>query len=379
MGRRLLFLTGTRADFGKMEPLASIAYQSGHTVTFFVTGMHMLERYGLTKFEVHRPGTFGVVEFLNQREGDPQDVVLAKTIVGLSDYLQEARPDLVVLHGDRIEALAGALVCATNGIFCAHVEGGEVSGTIDDMFRHCNTKLSSVHLVSSEEARRRVVRLGERPETVEVIGSPELDAHSQPTGIALTEVLDRYEIATEDYGICIFHPVTSERDTMGAQARALFSTLDESGRYFVVILPNNDPGADEIVAAIRDLPAERFRVLPSMRFLYFSELLRNARAMIGNSSAGVREAPFLGVPSLDIGTRQTRRASAASVFHASPFDQAAIRQFLAQQWGERFERCAAFGQGKAAENFLALLRSGRFWAHPKQKYFADEGVDAGQD
>lgn len=376
MAKRLLFLTGTRADYGKMEPLAAIAHQAGYHVTFFVTGMHMLERYGLTKFEVHRPGVFNVVEFFNQREGDPQDIVLAKTIVGFSDFLQETRPDLVIIHGDRVEALAGALVCATNGIFCAHVEGGEVSGTIDDMFRHCNTKLSTVHLVSSEEARRRVIRLGERADAVEVIGSPELDAHDMPTGLTLDDVRTRYDIGSADYGICIFHPVVSEREDMGRQAQALFSALEESGRYFVVVLPNNDPGADGIVDVIDKLPAERFRVLPSMRFLYFSELLRQARVMVGNSSAGVREAPFLGVPSLDLGTRQSSRSNAESVTHTSPFDREGIAAFLHTRWGVRLPRCATFGRGNAAENFLALLGRESFWTQPYQKYFVDDATDA---
>jgi UDP-N-acetylglucosamine 2-epimerase (hydrolysing) len=161
MTHHILFLTGTRADFGKLEPLAAAARDAGHRVTFFVTGMHMMDRYGLTVLEVRRMAGVGVHEFLNQRPGDPQDVILAKTVMGFSDYVQEHRPDLVVIHGDRIEALAGALVAATNYIPSAHIEGGEVSGTIDEVFRHCNTKLCTHHFVSSDRAARRVMVLGE--------------------------------------------------------------------------------------------------------------------------------------------------------------------------------------------------------------------------
>ena len=99
MNSNILFLTGTRADFGKLEPLAAAACCAGHRVTFFVTGMHMLEKYGLTKLEVRRSETFAVHEFLNQRPGDAQDLVLAKTLVGFSDYVTEQRPDLIVIHG----------------------------------------------------------------------------------------------------------------------------------------------------------------------------------------------------------------------------------------------------------------------------------------
>jgi UDP-N-acetylglucosamine 2-epimerase (hydrolysing) len=144
MTRSLLFVTGTRADFGKLEPLATAARDAGHRVAFWVTGMHMLDRYGLTKIEVHRVPGVTVHEFLNQREGDPQDIVLAKTVLGFSDFLSQHRPDLVVFHGDRVEALACALVAATNYVRSVHIEGGEVSGTIDELFRHCNTKLATI-------------------------------------------------------------------------------------------------------------------------------------------------------------------------------------------------------------------------------------------
>ncbi len=369
--RDLLFVTGTRADYGKLEPLALAALDAGHRVTFFVTGMHMLEKFGLTKEEVHQQKRFNVVEFINQRDGDPQDIILAKTVSGFSDYLQEHSPDLVIIHGDRIEALACSFVCATNYIRCAHIEGGEVSGTIDEQFRHCNTKLSSAHLVSSEEAKARVERLGELPETIHVIGSPELDIHGRPSGVTMDEVLKRYNITANDYGICVLHPVTSEASEMGRQAEALFAALINSGHFYVVILPNNDPGSERILSVIRKLPADRFRVLPSMRFAYFSELMRNAKAIFGNSSMGVREAPFLGVPSLDIGTRQSNRGTAPSLMRCNAHDRETINRFLRDYWGRRFPSSQSFGRGEAARSFVELLGQNTFWDRPMQKYFVE--------
>lgn len=371
--RRILFVTGTRADFGKLEPLATACQGAGMRVGFFVTGMHMLEHYGLTKLEVRRLSGVEVHEFLNQRPGDPQDLIVAKTMLGFSDFLAEHRPDLVVVHGDRAEALACALVCATNYTPCAHVEGGEVSGTIDELFRHCNSKLAHSHFVSSEAARARVLALGEDPGAVHVIGSPELDRHDAPSGVTLAEVRARYEIGFDDYGICIFHPVTSEAAAMGAQAQALYAALEASGRCFVLILPNNDPGAEAIERVIEGLPEARFRRIPSMRFAHFSELLRNAAVMVGNSSAGVREAPFLGIPSLDIGTRQTNRSAAPSVQHCAAGDRAAIEAFLSSRWGHRSPPHKAFGEGRAADRFLAVLQDPAFWNRPLQKTFHDPG------
>ncbi len=373
MPRTLLFVTGTRADFGKIEPLARAARDAGFPVTFFVTGMHMLDRYGLTKLEVHRMPGVAVHEFLNQRPGDPQDMVLAKTVMGFSDYVTEHRPDLVIVHGDRVEALATALVAATNYIRSAHIEGGEVSGTIDEIFRHCNTKLATCHFVSSEEAARRVMALGEPRESIYVIGSPELDLHAQGAGVALGEVRAHYDIPFEEYGIAVFHPVTSEAADMGRQAEALFGALDTSGRSFVIIAPNNDPGSEAIFRVIGSLPNDRFRVIPSMRFAHFSELMKNAAVMVGNSSAGVREAPFLGVPSLDVGTRQTNRAAAPSIHHADAGDRRAVAAFLENEWGKSYPRHTAFGEGSAAERFVEILKDESFWAAPLQKEFRDIG------
>ena len=368
--KRLLFVTGTRADYGKLEPLAVAAQQAGFVISFFITGMHMMRRYGETRLEVKRFPNAEFFEFVNQREGDAQEFILSKTLLGFSDFVHEHRPDLVVIHGDRVEALAASIVCAMKYIASAHIEGGEVSGTIDESIRHCNTKLCATHFVSSEGAKARVLALGESPDSVYNIGSPELDTHARPSGVSIDEVKARYAIPFDDYGIVIFHPVTSEADTMGAQAHALFDRLVASDKHFVVILPNNDPGTESIMEVLATLPTERFRLIPSMRFNYFSELMKNAAVLVGNSSAGVREAPFLGLPSLDVGTRQNQRANAPSIVARAAHDAGCIDHFLQTQWGQRHAADASFGDGHTAQQFVAVLQAAGYWRRPIQKQFA---------
>jgi UDP-N-acetylglucosamine 2-epimerase (hydrolysing) len=370
-GKKLLFVTGTRADFGKLEPLAKAAQLAGFEISFFITGMHMMSRYGETRLEVRRFANAQFFEFVNQREGDALDFILSKTILGFSDFVHEHRPDLVIIHGDRVEALAASIVCAMRYIRSAHIEGGEVSGTIDESIRHCNTKLCATHFVSSEAAKARVLSLGEAPERVFNIGSPELDTHAQPSGVSMAEVKARYAIPFDDYGIVIFHPVTSEVDTMGAQAQSLFACLEASGKNFVVIAPNNDPGTDDIFAVIEALPKDRFRLIPSMRFNYFSELMKNAAVMVGNSSAGVREAPFLGLPSLDVGSRQNNRAQAASIVNTSALDQQTIINFIAKRWHLNASINHDFGSGQSAKQFTEVLQSLDFWRLDQQKTFVE--------
>ena len=371
-GKRLLFVTGTRADYGKLEPLAKAAQAAGFHISFFITGMHMMKRYGETRQEVKRFAGAEFFEFVNQREGDALDFILSKTILGFSDFVHEHRPDLVIIHGDRVEALAASIVCAMRYIRSAHIEGGEVSGTIDESIRHCNTKLCATHFVSSEAAKARVLTLGEPLDRVYNIGSPELDTHALPSGVTIEEVKARYSIPFAEYGVAVFHPVTSERESIGDQARALFGVLESSGKSFVVIAPNNDPGTEDIFAVLEALPAARFRLIPSMRFNYFSELMKNAKVMVGNSSAGVREAPFLGLPSLDVGTRQNQRNSAPSIQSCSAFNTQLAADWLSREWGKRHVQSQQFGGGGASAAFISVLVSDTFWQMDMQKAFFND-------
>ena len=232
--------------------------------------MHLIEKYGLTAIEVARMKGVNRREYLNQREGDGQDQILSNTLQGMSEYFNQIKPDLIIIHGDRVEALAAALVACINEIRSIHIEGGEVSGTIDEVYRHCNTKLCTAHFVSSKNAKKRVIRMGENPNRVFILGSPELDIHNKKTGISIEEVKRRYEIKWNDFAIVIFHPVTSENDNIAKQASNLFNSLKLSGKKFIVISPNNDLGSEKIFKIISKLKKSQFRIIPSMRFLYFS-------------------------------------------------------------------------------------------------------------
>lgn len=369
--KKIVFVSGTRADFGKIKPLIDKVYKKNFEVAIFVTGMHTMARHGTTKIEVSNVANVNIYEFINHRHGDPQDVILAKTVLGFSDFVCEQQPDLIVMHGDRIEAMAASIVASTNYILSAHIEGGEVSGTIDEIFRHCNSKMNSHHFVSSETARNRLMKMGENGDYVHVIGSPELDAHQASSGVTIEQVRERYEIPFEEYGIVCFHPVTTELSSIGSQASSLFEALVKTDRNFVVMRPNNDPGCDEINLEIDSLPGDRFRVLTSMRFNFFSELMKNAACSIGNSSAVVREAPFLGLPSLDIGTRQKNRTTNKSKLNVSAYSQDLIMKFIQNSWGKSEVSSFEFGSGNAAERFSQILNNSDFWNISLQKHFQD--------
>ncbi len=371
MGKKLIFVTGTRADFGKLKPLATEAHKEGFEIIFFVTGMHMLEIYGLTKKEVSSFIEFKTFEYVNQKDGDPLDLVLSKTIMGFSKFVKQIKPDMVVIHGDRIEAIACSLVCSTNYILSTHIEGGEVSGTIDEIFRHCNTKLCSIHMVSSQLAKKRVMQLGEPCENIFVIGSPEIDIHSGNSGVSIDQVKKRYGITFKEYGICIFHPVTSELDDIRQQTIDLFNVLSKSNKNFVVIFPNNDPGSEFIREEINKLNKERFLTLPSMRFNYFSELMKNCSIFIGNSSAGIREVPFFGICSIDIGSRQYNRAISQSIKQIKASKKKEFLELILNNWNKKYNKDLSYGEGNAAKKFVKIIKNENLWDISLQKKFMD--------
>tara|TARA_A100001388_G_scaffold248326_1_gene208389 strand:+ start:1119 stop:2246 length:1128 start_codon:yes stop_codon:yes gene_type:complete len=374
MQKNILFVTGTRADFGKLEPLAKLLHNEGFDISFFITGMHMMSKYGKTTNEVKKFEGANFFEFENQRDNDSLEIILSKTILGFSEFVAEEKPDLVVIHGDRIEALAASLVCAMKYIRTAHIEGGEMSGSIDEIFRHCNTKLCTTHFVSNKVAEKRVQSLGEQKSSIFTIGSPELDIHNEESDLSIIDVKKRYSISFDEYGIVIFHPVTSEIDTIGDQADALFKALKETKKKFIVISPNNDPGSEKIFSILDLLDKNYFKIIPSMRFRYFSVLIKNASIFIGNSSAGIREVPFLGIVSIDIGSRQFNRSPSKNIVNLSPFDKESLVKTINEKWGLKTKKSKHFGAGKSRENFVRILKSSEYWEIPLQKTFFDLNV-----
>ena len=373
--QHIAFLTGTRADYGKIKPLILAAHDKGFRVTVFATGMHMLERFGSTILEVKRtlPVEIPIIPFENQIVGDDMDIVVANTIKGVSQFIHEYHPDLLVVHGDRPEALAGAISGALTNTRVAHIEGGELSGTIDGVIRHAVSKLSHIHLVANDDAQKRLLQLGENQQTIHIIGSPDLDIMLSPNLPQLDEAKNRYEISFSDYFIAIFHPVTTDPEASSVAAKEFVDALLESGENFVVIHPNNDTGFETIIDQYQRLEkvGERFRQFESLRFEHFLVLLRNSLGIIGNSSAGIREAPLYGVPSIDVGDRQRGRHEGDTITQVPATAPEIISALQHAKTQERAGENTVFGDGQSTERFTELLLSGVLFEAPVDKVFVD--------
>jgi UDP-N-acetylglucosamine 2-epimerase (hydrolysing) len=216
-----------------------------------------------------------------------------------------------------------------------------------------------------------VIQLGEKPNLVHVIGSPDIDVMNSDQLPSLDSVREHYGITFERFAIVILHPVTTELADLNSDVKNLIAFLIRSELNYVVIYPNNDPGSSIIIDAYEELGiSPHFKIFPSMRFEYFLSLLRNAEFIIGNSSSGVREAPHFGVPAINLGSRQFRRATSDLVINTD-FQMKNI--VSAAKIASETVRVSEsnFGDGHSAQKFVNVVNDPSFWQTPIQKSFID--------
>jgi UDP-N-acetylglucosamine 2-epimerase (hydrolysing) len=371
--KKILFLSGTRADFGKMKNLMRYVEScENFELHVLVTGMHMMKLYGSTQNEIRREDFRNIYCISNQFQCEAMPSVFGNTVSIASRLVEEVEPDLIVVHGDRLEALAGATVGALGNRLVCHIEGGELSGTIDDLIRHSISKLSHVHMVANEEAKMRLVQMGEPAESIYIIGSPDLDAMNEAHLPSLDSVRRHYDILFNDYAISMFHPVTTEFMKTEEHAKAYFDALEESGESFVVIYPNNDQGSEFILRELRKRESfGNFKMFPSVRFESFLVLLKNAKFVIGNSSAGIREAPYFGIPAVNVGSRQNRRSIGRSIINCGNEIESIRKAIHGAKNMRDIKRSTWFGSGDSLGKFVRAINTAEFWGRNLQKRFVD--------
>lgn len=372
--KKIVFITGTRADYGKLKPLMKVLNNSSKfEIYIFVCGMHLLEKFGSTYNEVLKDGYKNTYIAYGLCPSSNTSINLGNIISYFSGYVENIKPDMVIVHGDRIEALAGAIVSALHNIVVAHIEGGEVSGTIDESIRHAITKFSHIHFVCNEESKKRLLQLGENKKYIFVIGSPDIDIMLEKNLPALSNVKEYYGINYENYGILMYHPVTTENKDLKKHVRELVDAVIESKKNYIVVYPNNDLGYEIILNEYdRFQNNNNFKVFPSIRFEYFLTLLRNADFIIGNSSAGIRESGVYGIPAIDVGTRQSGRynievsKNIQHVFENKDDILRAVKKIDSYRINN-----SVFGSGDSKNKFFNIIDNLEFNKIELQKRFID--------
>lgn len=364
--RKICVITGTRAEYGIMSNLMRLIRDGEETkLQIIATNMHLSPEFGMTYKEIEADGFHldKKVEMLLSSDtavGTLKSMGLAT--IGIADALNELRPDLVVILGDRYEMLAAAECAMISKIPIAHLHGGEITeGAYDDSIRHCITKLSHLHFTSTEEYRRRVIQLGEQPDRVFYVGALGIDNILHDTPMSLHELEDSLGFKLgKKFFLITFHPVTMESGTAAEQCRNLLNVLDDYRAEYKLLftLPNSDTDGRIIISLIQDYVARNKECAMSITSLgrkrYYSAF-RYCSAVIGNSSSGLVEAPNFHIPTLNIGDRQKGRCKGTSIIDCKP-SYASIHEGLKQVTSEStLKRCKIAANPYYKENTLSNI------------------------
>ena len=315
--RKIIYLSGTRADFGLMKSSLVLAAKTTD-LSIAVTGMHLAPRFGHTIDDIRDADLriCGEVPVdVTTRTASSMSAAIGECIVGMTSLLERERPDVLLLLGDRGEMLAGAIAALHLGIVCVHIHGGERSGTVDEPVRHAISKLSHYHFVATDESKERLVRMGERFADIFITGAPGLDGLKEIADSSTSEVVEALGLKIDQpFILAVFHPVVQDALDAYAQACNLLLALKKVALPVIWLEPNADAGSSDILKALADigLPAGS-KQLKHMKRDLFCAAMKHCAVMVGNSSSGIIEAATFSTPVVNVGNRQKLRERSVNV------------------------------------------------------------------
>jgi len=371
MSRRIAVFTGTRAEYGLLYWLMKeIQSSESLELQVIVSCMHLSPEFGDTWRQIQSDG-FVIDAKVEMLLSSDTDVGTVKSMglgtLGFADALDRLRPDVLVVLGDRFEALSIVQAALIMRIPVAHLHGGELTeGAYDDAIRHAISKMSYLHFVAAQPYRQRVIQMGEAPERVFNVGAVGLDHLKRTPALSASELAETLDFDfSAPFFLVTYHPVTMQEEDPVASFGALLEALDAFGSYGVVLTyPNADNGGRAIIPMIEDYAARngaRVLAIPSLGFRRYLSVVGRAAAVVGNSSSGLIEVPSFGVPTVDIGARQSGRLCAASVMHCQPETAsivAALEKALSQPFAEACKGVEnPYGRGDAARQIVQILET----------------------
>lgn len=369
--RRVCIFTGARSDFGLLQPLIrAVMLDEQLELQLIVSGSHLAADFGMSVREIEGAGIpiARKIDILGASDA-AVDVARAagRALIGVSDALEELKPDIVIILGDRYEALSAAFSSVILGIPVAHLHGGEITeGSSDDSFRHAITKMASLHFVAAEPYRTRVIQMGESPDRVFLVGGLGVDAMSRLSLLDRGEVERRLNFVIDNRTLlATVHPSTAGADDTGLECEEMLAALEiERDLRVVFTLANADAGGRAVNEQIRAFVARnptRSICFPSLGSQLYFSCLRFVRGVIGNSSSGLLEAPSFHIGTINIGSRQHGRLRSASVIDCAP-DRRSIGEALAHLFSAEFQRVVAsasnpYGSGGATPEIIRVLKA----------------------
>ncbi|NDO83375.1 UDP-N-acetylglucosamine 2-epimerase (hydrolyzing) [Citrobacter sp. NCU1] len=365
--RRIAVFTGTRAEYGLLYWLMKeISAAPDLELKTVVSGSHLSPEFGLTYRQIEQDG-FLIDERIEMLLSSDTAVGVIKSmglaLIGMADALARLTPDVLVILGDRYEALAMAQAAMIMRIPVAHLHGGEITeGAYDDAIRHAITKLSYLHFTANETYRQRVIQLGEAPGNVFNLGAIGLDSIDRTPLMSREALSASLGFALDNpYFVVTYHPVTLFSEPAVESFQALLNALDDYPDYQVIVTyPNADDGGRQLIPLLKHYAASqpgRVLAIPSLGHARYLSAVKHCAAVIGNSSSGIIEVPSLRVPTVNIGQRQKGRMAAASVAHCQPdyvSISSAIKDALCPLPDSAFAN--PYGMGDVSTRIVAVLR-----------------------
>lgn len=376
MKRKILIVTERRADFSKFRPILKEIQKSRKLEYFLVvTGSHLLKEHGYTINEIKNDGfkIFSKYQmYLQHRKDTAKEMVsaLGISIIELSKVVSKVQPDIILAGFDIGANFAISIVGSHMNKIVAHLEGGEVTGTIDESIRHATTKFSHLHFTTNIQATNRLVKLGENPKFIFTVGNPSLDSIKNVPKMDKSNLEDEFELdMSRPYVIVMQHTVTTEINDVEKNIILTLKAISELGLQAIIIHGNADFGSKKISAIIKKSKFKHHKTIPFVKYI---NLLKNCAALVGNSSSGKMEAPFLKIPTINVGTRQSGRLSAPSVIDVSYNKneiKSAIRKTIFDKkfLSEIKKQKNIYGNGNSSKKIVKILETINLDKIPIQK------------
>lgn len=362
-------ITSTRAEYGVLRNIIfKLRKEQNVDFSLVVTGCHLSEKFGNTQQEIINDGINDYIRIPIPMDDDSKEgmaICAGITMTKFAEYFNKNCPDIVIVLGDRFEILSVAATAHLMGIPIAHISGGDVTeGAVDDAIRHSITKMSSLHFPGCEQSRKRIIQMGEQPQSVFNVGEPGVENCLNLEKLSREELADNlnFDIVNHDFSVVTFHPVTMENNTGVDQVYELIHAMDRlEGMYYIITMANADAGG----RAINDIWIEEGKkhknwlVVTSLGVVRYLSAMKNAKMVIGNSSSGIIEAPSMRVPTINIGDRQKGRMMAESVISCNPEEYEIYKCFekaLSPQFEEIIKHVdSPFGDGTTSEKIVKYV------------------------
>lgn len=365
MKRKILYITGTRADYGLMRStLMEMEKSENIDLELIVTGMHLMEEFGKTITDIKKDG-FKIHEIKATFQEDNKISMahfIGEFIKLLSEKVVNINPDIILLLGDRAEMLGGAIVGAYLSIPTAHLHGGEITSTVDEYARHAITKLVNIHLPATKMSANRILKMGENPDYIFIVGAPGLDPIINQKLIQPNDICSKYNLdISKPIIILVQHPVTLESGKSDINTREALDAIVELEEQTLIIYPNADAGGRKIIELLKEYEnypfMKTYKSIPSIDYL---SLMNAASVIVGNSSSGIIEAPSFQLPAVNIGSRQEGREQNLNVinvdYHKEQIKNAINKAIYDKKFHDTLKNTEnIYGDGETGKKLVDIL------------------------